>query len=411
MRLFYVFLACIFVFSGCERRYFVNQVFAEVNDIVEIDPIFELADEIAASFDDRLLAAQVLISGIDGNRAVSPHMRELLEEIPVGGIMLFRYNLNTDNDVIKSFLGQADSIVTNESGVPPFIAVDHEGGTVNRFRRGVADLPSASFYWELLQTEEMEDVLLREDILLRIEEDSYRAGLAINALGFNMNFAPVAEFLIYDNRDFLAFRSYGPDPVFVSQAAKAFVRGMREAGILCVAKHFPVSAGADPHYWLSELNKDRYELDKVVFPFAQLIGYGIRAVMTAHTLIPMIDSEIASLSSIVMNDWLRGELGFDGIIISDDFIMTAASSGAAGNLTPEEAAVRSIIAGTDMILVWPRDLRSTHTAILSALDDGRLSRERLVDAVRRIIYEKLKLGMLPIDCPSQEDSLLQEYFH
>jgi beta-N-acetylhexosaminidase len=90
-----------------------------------------------------------------------------------------------------------------------------------------------------------------------------------------------------------------------------------------------------------------------------------------------------------MGNWLRGDLGFDGIIISDDFIMAAA-----GSASPEEAAVFSVAAGADMILVWPANLPKTHQAFIDALEDGRLPRERLQDAAQRIIYEKLKMGLI-----------------
>jgi len=106
-------------------------------------------------------------------------------------------------------------------------------------------------------------------------------------------------------------------------------------------------------------------------------------------LIPSIDSEIASLSSVVMTNWLRGELGFSGIIISDDFTMAAA-----GKLKPEEAAVRSVAAGSDMILVWPAHLKKTHEAFTAALESGNLSRERLLEAAQQVIYEKLRMGLI-----------------
>ena len=111
--------------------------------------------------------------------------------------------------------------------------------------------------------------------------------------------------------------------------------------------------------------------------------------MAAHTAVPAVDEKIASMSSAVMLDWLRGELGFDGIIVSDDFNMAAV-----GNLRPEEAAVRSIAAGADMIMVWPAHLRRAHTAILNALKDGQLPRERLIEAATRVVYEKLLMGLI-----------------
>jgi len=387
MRFYFIFMIC-FLIMACAERGSVDSVAqrtdgsASEKAVFVIDPLRVRAAEIASSMDEQLLAAQLLISGIDGRERLFPHTIELFTEIPAGGVMFFRYNLNTDNDAIRNFLEQTTSLITEKSAIPPFIAVDHEGGTVNRFQRGVATLPSASYYWELFLKEG------REAALERIAADSLRAGRVINELGFNMNFAPVAEHLIDENRYFLVHRSYGPDPVFAAQAATSFLHGMEQAGILCVVKHFPGSAGLDPHYFLSVLYMDRAELDALALPFSIVINNGARAIMVAHTAVPAIDNEIASLSSAVMKDWLRGDLGFDGIIISDDFIMAAA-----GGMSPELAAVHSIIAGSDMILVWPADLRRTHSAIISSLENGQLSRDRLLDAAQRVIYEKLRMGL------------------
>jgi len=400
MRFLLVFLilfTVLYVSTGCEnirrQKTIVEETEAEedaieeeIVEIEEIDPIRLRAEEIVSSMDDRLLAAQVLISGIDGRESLPAYMSDLLTEIPAGGVMLFRFNLNTDNVTIQNLLMQINNIIKDESDIPPFIAVDHEGGTVNRFLSGVATLPAASSYWEIYLRDQTEEN--REAVLKQIEDESLQAGLVINSLGFNMNFAPVAEYLNSDNREFLRSRSYGPEPEFTAQAADAFIRSMEQAGVLCVIKHFPGSAGPDPHYSMSVINMDKTELDALVYPFSQLIENGARSVMAAHTLIPELDTEIASLSPVIMNNWLRGELGFDGIIISDDFIMAAA-----GGLSSEEAAVKSIIAGSDMILVWPGDLVRTHQAVILALEDGRLSRERLMEAVQRIIYEKLRMNL------------------
>jgi beta-N-acetylhexosaminidase len=118
--------------------------------------------------------------------------------------------------------------------------------------------------------------------------------------------------------------------------------------------------------------------------------------MAAHTAVPAIDSEIASLSPVVMGNWLREELGFKGLIISDDFTMEAARGASVPRLTQEDAAVLSIAAGADMILVWPYDLRRTHRAIITALENGKLPRERLENAAHRVVYEKLRMGLLVI---------------
>ena len=352
------------------------------------------ASLIAAALDDRRLAAQVIISGIDGKGSLPRYMRLLLEECPAGGIMLFRYNLDADNEAIRALIAETAALITAENSVenptaaiPPFIAVDHEGGTVNRFRSGVADLPPAAFYREITP----------DSAIAGINAGGFNAGMAISTLGINLNLAPVAEYLHADNRDFLEDRSYGADPAFTAEAAAAFIAGMEQAGVLCVVKHFPGSAGADPHRFPSILKGGRETLAELTAPIAALIRGGqARAIMVSHSAVPAWDSQnIASLSSTVMGDWLRQELGFEGIILCDDFSMAAA--GGTGHLKPEAAAVLSLAAGADMVLVWPPDLRRTHRAILAALNDGRLSRERLREAAGRIIFEKIRMGLLHDD--------------
>jgi len=391
MRFLYISIICLFLLPSCARREYVNQDKNAVNGEKNEDGIDEMyakwlrAAEIADSLDDRQLAAQVLISGIEGIGSLPDRMITLLKETPPGGIMLFKYNLDTDNDSIRALLAQTAALVKSESGIPPFMAVDHEGGNVNRFRQGTAELSGAYSYWEILLSHG------KKAALDKIENDSLKAGVELFDLGINVNFAPVAEYLNDANRVFLDRRSYGPDPLFTAEAAAAFIRGMGQAGILCVVKHFPVSAGTDPHYSASVINEDKAELNKLVFPFKAIINnvYGGSAIMVAHTAVLAFDSKIASLSKVVMEDWLRGELGFSGLLIADDFSMAAA-----GGQSPEEAAVLSITAGTDMVLVWPKDLRRTHSAIITAINDGRLSREKLRDIAYRIIIKKINMGLL-----------------
>ncbi|MCL2176179.1 MAG: glycoside hydrolase family 3 protein [Treponema sp.] len=334
--------------------------------------------------------SQVIISGVDGRASLSQHMKTLFKEIPPGGVMFFSYNLNTSNDSIKSFINEIVTVIKDETtggkhlGIAPFVSVDHEGGGINRFLPGVARLPAASSYWKIFQEEGIDAALAR------IEADSKRTANDISALGFNLNFAPVAESIIDDNRRFLFDRSYGPDPSFSAQAAAAFIKGMEQSDILCVIKHFPGVAGIDPHFHSSVLNMDLTSLKKLVYPFEFLIKNGARAVMTTHTLAAAIDkNKISSFSPIVIQNWLRDEIGFKGIVISDDFNMKSI-----GNISIEEAAVQAVIAGTDLILIWPTHLKRTYNALLKALEDGRLTRERLLEAVNRILYEKIRMGLV-----------------
>jgi beta-N-acetylhexosaminidase len=397
-------LALLIFLSGCLEKNNTTATESSAKSVNENDTVnYETlrneslrreASRISASLNDSQLAAQVIISGIDGKGHLTEDMKILLKECPAGGVMLFRYNLDADNGAIQNLIAETAALIVRESAVPPFVAVDHEGGSVSRFRPGVADLPPASSYWELAQNKD------KETAIAQINTNAFNVGKSINAIGVNLNFAPMAEYLNENNRVFLDNRSYGPDPVFCAEAAAAFITGMERAGIMCVVKHFPGSAGADPHLFPSALNGDKIALAKLVYPFTILCRYAyMRAIMVSHSAVPAWDgTHIASLSSPIMNDWLRHELGFNGIIICDDFSMASAggpaSAGGTGSIKPEIAAVLSLAAGADMILVWPPDLRRTHRGILSAINDDTLSREHLRETAERIIFEKLRMGIM-----------------
>ncbi|MDR3146578.1 MAG: glycoside hydrolase family 3 protein, partial [Treponema sp.] len=347
-----------------------------------------LASRLASALDDRLLAAQAIITGIDGREALGESMAALLEAAPAGGIMLFAYNISADREAVLPFLESCSRrIAASAAGIPPLIAVDHEGGKVQRFGSPFRRLPAPGSYWETAQSRG------RDYALAAIEEDARLSGLELRELGINLNFAPVAEIAAPENRAFLDDRSYGPDGAFVTAAAGAFIRGMDAAGIRCVVKHFPGNGGTDPHRETALVAADSAALDLMIAPFAALIRGGVPGgIMVSHVLVPAWDEErIASLSPLVMGDRLRRELGFTGIILGDDFSMAAVRS---LGLSPGEAAVEALIAGADMVMAWPMNLRDIHGAIVSALRDGRLKRERLREGAERILYQKIRSGLI-----------------
>jgi beta-N-acetylhexosaminidase len=352
----------------------------------ETDPSRERAEGIAAAMDDRLLAGQVLLTGLDGNGTLPDAMRSLLRDIAPGGVMLFRMNLNMDKERIEGFLKTVSDLAA-ESGISPFMAVDHEGGMVHRFGAGVERLNPPLSYWEMAQKTG------RDHALKTIEEDALRSGKEIRSLGISLNLAPVAEILNDENKTFLENRSYGPDPAFVERAVGSFIRGMAAAGVACVVKHFPGNSGTDPHQAASVLRSDREALDKTVRPFAEIISAERPAgIMVSHVIVDAWDTGVnASRSQAVISAWLRKSLGFGGIILGDDFSMGAIS---AAGLREEDAVIEALNAGVDMVMTWPRSLGRVHRTIMRALNEGRLKRERLLEAASRIIYEKIRCGLM-----------------
>lgn len=344
------------------------------------------AAAIAASLDDVSLAAQVLLTGIDGKARLSPAAKSLLERYPAGGIMLFRYNLDTSKGEVKNFLSEAAGAAAAKTSIFPFMAVDHEGGLVHRFGPGVEKLPSAFSFWELAQREGQAEALRQAQILY------LRSAKEIRELGITMVLGPVVEILNEENRLFLETRSYGSDPDFTLAASSAFVKSMDAAGIACAIKHFPGNTAADPHSGVSTLRADRAALDGMAAPFAALIaGLSPPAVMLSHVVVPAVDpGRNASLSPPLVNGWLRGDLRHNGIVLADDFTMGAV---AAAGFNPAEAAVEALNAGVDMVMAWPKNIGEIHAGILRALSNGRLPRERLEAAAGRIIAEKMRYGL------------------
>ncbi|MDR1177792.1 MAG: glycoside hydrolase family 3 protein [Spirochaetaceae bacterium] len=341
---------------------------------------------LARSLDDRQLAAQVLMAGTDGKEKLPPWMREIFSEVPPGALMLFSYNIADSPGAVASFIAEAKEFVAGESLVP-FIAVDHEGGAVNRLAGVAGSFPPPLFYG---------DEALKKGVQAALDEvygSALSAAAELGGLSITMNLAPVAEVLTGDNSAFLGDRSYGRDASFTGGAASLFVLAMKEKGVASALKHFPGHGATDPHEGRTVLPYAAGELRALVSSFRTVIERAApAALIVSHAAVPAMDGEpSASLSPAVMRSWIREELGFEGIILTDDFSMKAVRS-----LFPStgEASVAALNAGADMVMVWPPDILKTHRAFLAALAEGRLSRERLEEASARIIREKLRYGLL-----------------
>jgi len=347
------------------------------------------AQELVASMDDSTLAAQVLLSAVNGSRSLAPPMEALLRKIPVGGVLFFKYNLDQGSEAIRGLSDRCVATVSSSGiGVAPFVAVDHEGGSVYRLGTSATHLPSPQRFAETLKPR---GPVSAAEV---IEESAYLSGKELRALGINFNVAPVAEVLNDQNKEFLGSRTYGRDGDFVATAASAFVLGMDRAGVACVVKHFPGNGTGDPHHGLVILKEERGELEKSVAPFIGVLKRSNPgALMVSHTIVPALDPKNpSSLSKTVMTGWLKKDLAFPGILLADDFRMGAI---AALSLSPSAAVLQSIAAGADMVMTWPQDLERVHGALVQALAQGTLDRERLRDAARRIVYQKLRYRIVP----------------
>lgn len=382
-----------------------------VQQETEKDRPFQNLKALVEALPDEVLAAQVLLSGVDGKGRPSAAMEALLREIPVGGVMLFRYNIGPTasamaqyNATLRELLRRRYEISSSREKnnrevaiLFPFIAIDHEGGSVDRLYPLTGFFPAPGRY-------AIEQGLfpgrppLSADAVQRsldaVASAAYKAGKDLASLGFTLNLAPLAEPLSAENAPFVGDRSFGSDPVFVAAAAAAFVGGMERAGIASVAKHFPHSSAVDPHEDVATLDAPLSELSRWILPFQRLavMEGGPSAIMVSHSMITTLDAHRpASLSLIVIQRWLKEKLDYQGIAMADDFAMGAIAK---TGKTPETAVVEALAAGIDMVMVWPPDLRRVHRAILGALRDGQLARPRLEDAVQRILMQKARYGLL-----------------
>ncbi len=209
-------------------------------------------------------------------------------------------------------------------------------------------------------------------------------GLELAYAGFNLNFAPVVDVASEPDNPVVAGRSFGSVPAAVAVLGVAFAAGLDDAGVAAVAKHFPGHGGTltDSHLSLPVVTRSRAGLERLELPpFRALIDAGVPAVMSAHVVYPALDDQPATLSKPILTGLLRRELGFDGVVITDALNMRAI----ADRYGPGEAALRSVQAGADLLLVVGDEAvqNEVHGALQAALEDGRLSRDRVLEALGR----------------------------
>ena len=229
-------------------------------------------------------------------------------------------------------------------------------------------------------------------------EDAYTMGkitaLEGRAIGVPWIFAPDADVNSNPDNPIINTRSFGEDPARVSEFVAAFVRGVEENGGLATAKHFPGhgDTSTDSHLDLPAVASDRAHLDRVeLAPFRAAIAAGASAIMTGHLSVPALEPDPdvpATMSPKIMTDLLRGQMGFDGVVVTDALDM----GGVTVRYPPGEVAVRSILAGADVLLV-PPVLDAALQAVHEAVASGRIPMPRLDEAVTRVLRAKAKLGL------------------
>jgi len=262
--------------------------------------------------------------------------REVLAHPLVGGVIFFTRNFESR--------AQIEELVREIREVrrpPLLIGVDHEGGRVQRFRKEFTVLPSMR---QIGLGYEADPAAARR----LAEQAGWIMGAELRASGFDLSFAPVVD-LDYGVSSVIGDRAFHKDPRIVADMAIALMRGMRDAGMAAVAKHFPGHGAvvADSHLALPIDRRALTDMDEDLYPYRRLIENGLPAVMAAHVVYEAVDDKPAGFSRKWLQGELRGTLGFTGAIFSDDLSMEAA--GFMGNV-PQRAEA-ALAAGCDMVLV------------------------------------------------------------
>ncbi len=279
---------------------------------------------------------------------IEAHEREMLKHPLVGGVILFTRNF-TDSEQLTSLV----AAIHDARNPPLIVAVDHEGGRVQRFRATFSRLPPARRVGHEFDADARAGLALARRM-------GWLMAAELRAHGLDLSFAPCVD-LDYGVSEVIGDRSFHLRADAVAQLALAYVHGMREAGMAATAKHFPGHGAvrADSHLFLPVDRRPLADLEDDLTPYRRLIENGLPAVMMAHVQFPAVDTLPASLSSRWIRGMLREELHFQGVVFSDDLSMGGAA--ASGDIL--ERARRALAAGCDMLPVC-----NDRAAVLALLD-------------------------------------------
>lgn len=321
---------------------------------------------------------QLFIFGFHGKN-YNRQLDKTIKDLSPGGFISFSHNISSPLQTVQ-LNRKIQSHAYNYSKLPILLMVDQEGGSVARIKTR-PNAPSAQSLGETRNK--------------WVAEDSGKIiGKLLHLLGFSMNLAPVVDLSNPLSKDFIGSRSFGDDPVFVSEMGSEFARGLESSGIIPTFKHFPGHGdlAADSHKRTPQKNLDLDHLmTRDLIPFRGAQRNSGSAVMVAHVALPKIDPSglPASFSPLIINDLLRSRLGFQGLAITDDIEM----GGAKFFKTVGERAIHAILAGNDMVMVaWSyKKQKEAYEAVRRAVLSGVIPQERFESAVKRVLSAKAKI--------------------
>ena len=384
-RLFIIYLAVICIFSSCSRipdsaqdkkeKSMHRNAGLVAGGITSVQSVQDKAVKEyvkSSSLHDKV--CQLFIENIEGDTVYVPVEKNYIP----GGYLFFSYNLAETPVGIMKFTDSIRAYCLDHKVIPPFLAIDQEGGFVNRLRTVNGPLPSAKRVSEKLTVQEAYRLY------------SYQAR-QMKALGFNMNIAPVVEIQTSENEAFLDGRSFGSF-LNVRSYAVACVNAFENRGIGTVVKHFPGNTNTDPHTGLPEIQLSEQELEESLRHFSQLSRISPSGALMSHARTKAVDPGVpACFSKNWVTDRLRNQYGFEGIIFSDDIFMGALAN---NGYPPETAAEKAVEAGVNCIMISEKRFSKAAEALIKRAKSDREFAQLIDSSFEKIIRYKLKNGIL-----------------
>ena len=362
-------LTIILSLNGCNNKDTIESInLNKQNETIDI-----IKEEIESmTLDEKI--GQIITVGIDGY-TINDKTKELIVDKKVGGIILFKDNINDSNQLLQLINNIKN--INSKNKIPLFISIDEEGGRVSRLPKEIKKLPSNEVIGNINDKE------LAYDIGKTI-------GYSLKSFGFNMDFTPVLDINSNSKNTVIGDRSFSSNKNIVANLGVSEINGFKSRNIISVAKHFPGHGDTDidSHYKLPIINKTLDELKEVEFvPFKNAIEENVPSIMVSHILLPEIDDiNPASMSKTIITDILRKNLKFDGLIVTDDMTMGAITN----NFDISEACIKSINAGADLLLIchgYETEVDVINN-IKDAVDKGIISIDRINESVYRILSLK-----------------------